>query len=167
MSEPKSLKGWLTYFQQNSPADVEALCKQLGIECIAERMPDSVSGYIERISDFKYRIAFNAIHPRVRQRFTIAHELGHFYQHREILGYGTGDNKAYRSIETGHDNPNIKQRHETEANAFAADLLMPKNLIEEWRDAGYSFYSVKRKLDVSESALRFRLQNLNIELSEQ
>ncbi|EKF9738680.1 Ribosomal protein L22 [Vibrio cholerae] len=166
MNEPKSLKGWLTHFQQNSPTDVEALAERLGIECVGEIMPDNVSGYIERVDEFKYRIAYNAFHPRVRQRFTIAHELGHFYKHRDILGRGTGDNKAYRSIETGHDNPNVTQVHETEANAFAADLLMPRALIEKWRDEGLSFSDIRHKLDVSESALRFRLKNLNISVRE-
>lgn len=164
MNEPKSMKGWLSYFQKQSPTDVEALCLELGVECEGERLPDNVSGFIEKVDDYDYRIVYNSRHARVRQRFTIAHELGHFYLHRQILGCGTGDNKAYRSEDTGHDNPNITQRHETEANAFAADLLMPKKLIEKWHDEGCSFYDVKRKLDVSEEALTFRLQNINITL---
>merc|ERR1711941_49101 len=144
-----SLQGWYNYFQQNSPTDVEGLCEKIGIKCEGKLLLDDVSGYIERISEYKYRIVYNNSHPLVRQRFTIAHELGHFYLHRNVLGKGTGDTKAYRSNVPGHTNPDITQQHEREANSFAANLLMPKKLIECFRDDGMSFEDVRKRLDVS------------------
>src|SRR3990167_4724504 len=52
-----------------------------------------------------------------RQRFTIAHELGHFCLHKQKL-----DKKCCTDKST---------RIETEANVFAAETLMPKRMIYE------------------------------------
>lgn len=162
IQKPKTMYGWLAHYQQNAPTNVEGLCEKLGIACIGKAMPDDVSGYIERVGDYDYRIVYNKLHARVRQRFTIAHELGHYYLHRDILGKGTGDTKAYRSNVPGHINKNITRWEETEANAFAADLLMPKNLIERWHKEGLGFEEIRSKLEVSQPALMFRLKNLGI-----
>lgn len=167
MEEPNTLYGWFSKFQQETPAQVEKLCARLGIECIGQNLRDDISGYIERLNDHKYRIVYNSNHSEVRRRFTIAHELGHYYLHRAILGNGTGDSKAYRSDVPGHTNPKIRTKEEREANSFAADLLMPKNKIEQWKTEGDNFSSVRQKLNVSEAALRFRLQNLGICLENQ
>lgn len=162
IQKPKTMYGWLTQYQQSAPTDVTGLCRDLGIACHGKTMPDEVSGYIERVGDYDYQIVYNKRHAPVRQRFTIAHELGHYYLHRDILGKGTGDTKAYRSEVPGHCNADITPWHETEANAFAADLLMPKNLIQGWVKEGLGFEEIRSKLEVSQSALSFRLNNLGV-----
>ncbi|MGD8121172.1 ImmA/IrrE family metallo-endopeptidase [Vibrio sp. TRT 2004] len=165
MRVPQTMPHLFKHYQLTWPADVEKFCSSLGIACIPEVMPDHESGYIELIDGYRFKIAYNVDHARVRQRFTIAHELGHYYLHRHLLGKGTGDNRAYRSDGTRLDNLDIGQLQETEANAFAADLLMPKELIKLWRDQGLGFYEIQNRLEVSESALSYRLQNLGIHLN--
>lgn len=59
-----------------------------------------------------------------RSRFTIAHDLGHYFidYHRNILK--AGNSLSFSSTELF----NTKPRHEIEADHFAAHLLMPKKL---------------------------------------
>jgi len=62
--------------------------------------------------------------PTTRQRFSIAHELGHLFLH---LGY---DNKTYWNSVSEEDSFKLRNGvsfEEQEANQFAAELLMPSN----------------------------------------
>ncbi len=56
-----------------------------------------------------------------RQRFTIAHEIGHFMCHRNL---------KTEFIDNHLSLNNFSDKLETEANLFAAWLLMPANIIE-------------------------------------
>jgi Zn-dependent peptidase ImmA (M78 family) len=62
----------------------------------------------------------NRSHPPNRQRFTIAHELGHHELHQ-----GTFVNSTTRLNLRAEGHP-ANWREEAEANAFAAELLMPE-----------------------------------------
>ena len=116
--------------QSHYPVDVEGLCRELGIRTHAAWLGDEVSGELVPV-DGHYQINVNANHGERRQRFTIAHELGHFFHHRHLIGTGIGDDRAYRSTGAGrYHNTRIGPREETEANRFAANLLMPTHLIE-------------------------------------
>lgn len=57
-------------------------------------------------------IGFNQNHPICRQRFTIAHEIGHL-----LMGH------------TCSQRDNDGSFNETEANAFASELLMPRQFL--------------------------------------
>lgn len=163
--EPQTIFGWFTYFQQRSPSDVKGLCEKLGIALEGlSSISDDYSGYIQKIGEDTYKIAYNTEHSETRQRFTIAHELGHYFLHRSRLGNGTGDDRSYRSTIEGHINAKIGKREEIQANSFAADLLMPRNLIERWKEEGLTFEDIRLSLDVSDKALKFRLKTQNIKL---
>lgn len=56
-----------------------------------------------------------------KRRFVIAHELGHFHLHRSDEGYALCNERAFVDWHGGRP-------HETEANEFAAELLMPRPL---------------------------------------
>ena len=76
-----------------------------------------------------------------RQRWGIAHELGHIYLE--------------------HDNDESKQ--EVEANFFAAQLLMPEIIIRYANklQGHFSIYDVSKYFDVSEDAAQRRIKTLN------
>lgn len=59
--------------------------------------------------------------PESKQRFTIAHEIGHIELHRDDEGVVVCDEKDLNS--RGDDRP-----RETEANRFAGELLMPQEM---------------------------------------
>lgn len=60
-------------------------------------------------------ILYNKSRPQVRQRFSVAHELGHLY-----FGHVLGNSSLHHGY---------KNYDEQEADCFAAFLLMPPNLL--------------------------------------
>lgn len=114
------------------PVDLDGIARRLGVQVLSTFLPDEVSGSIERLQNGSYVIHVNSQHAETRRRFTLAHELGHFVSHRHLLGQGTNDNRAYRTVRSEkHFNPAITQAHETEANRFAASLLMPEKILRD------------------------------------
>jgi len=91
-----------------------------------------------------------------RQRFTVAHELGHF-----MCGHLTDDTPKFRdgNKEYSIDNYNIQ---EYEANNYAAELLMPKEKISFLiNEKGITtIEELAEILIVSYTAMRIRLKNL-------
>ena len=90
-----------------------------------------------------------------RRRFTIAHELGHWYLHAE------GGDDFTRFC---RDADLESERHmEGEANAFAAALLTPEAVLrEEARATGLNFPLLASRFEVSLPALRLRLLKLDL-----
>src|SRR5205807_10157244 len=98
-----------------------------------------------------YCIRVNASDAPVRKRFTVAHELGHFLRHRDRFTSRLIDDKMYRS--------GFGSNVEREANQLAADLLMPRELIRQFRKAGMNDpKELATKFDVSLEAIRRRLR---------
>ena len=123
--------------QRYAPVDVIGLADDLGVRVNKAWLDADVSGELEHIGNGRYHINVNAKDAETRQRFTIAHELGHFIYHRSLIGDGVDDDRAYRSTNVGrYHNKKIGPRQETEANRFAANLLMPANLIARLKEEG-------------------------------
>lgn len=140
------------------PVPVFTILEELGLGPDRPPMADDVSGWIERRADNTYRVAINPTHHPVRQRFTAAHELGHYIYHRDLLGAGTGDTRAYRAENTPFDNKAIQPMHERQANSFAANLLMPRSSIATLQNQGITSVSgLADRLQVSQDAMRIRL----------
>lgn len=147
-------------FREFAPVEVELLANSLGIEVVYLSFDPDTSGMIERIENGRYRISVNDNHPVTRQRFTIAHELGHYFNHRHLIGDGILDNRAYRSASEGrYQNTAIGRRQETEANQFAANLLMPWDAIKRLQaECGTNDPAeMAKKIGVSEQAYCIRM----------
>ena len=71
-------------------------------------------------------IAYNGKSRLERQRFTIAHELGHFILHRNRQPSFNCDKQ---SVHTGIETLRSIER---EADDFASNLLMPGDLLRDW-----------------------------------
>lgn len=140
------------------PVPVMQIVSDLGLGPDREALPDNISGAIRMRSDGNYRVVINTNHSNVRQRFTAAHELGHYIYHRDLLGQGVGDTRAYRAEGTSMPNPAIRPIHERQANAFAANLLMPMASITRLMNQGIvGTRDLALRFDVSEEAMRIRL----------
>ena len=146
-------------FQERLPVDVDGLCNKLGIEVNYVHLGEEISGMIEKREGDKYIISINASDPRTRQRFTLAHELGHYVYHKDKMGDGIDDDRMYRSTDTGrYHNTRIGAKQETQANQFAANLLMPWSGILHLQDTGVNNYEdLAEALEVSKQAMRIRL----------
>ncbi len=113
-----------------------------------------------------FLITVAANDPHTRQRFTLVHELGHYMLHRKLIGDGLDDDRAYRSTEVGkYHKTLIGPREEIVANRFAANLLMPLELVaREWnarkRDKSPKTVAEMAQLfKVSKRSMDIRLDN--------
>lgn len=138
----------------STPVPIDAIIRDIGLPLSYEAMDDNISGYIER-QNGSYRIVVNSNHAPTRQRFTAAHELGHYVYHRDLLGEGVGDNRAYRTDGTDRPNVNIRPIHERQANSFAANVLMPRHRLSAV--AGETTAALAARFGVSPAAMSIRL----------
>ena len=153
-------------FRQSVPVDVVALCKELDIELSYEDMNDNLSGQIEKKEDGDYKITVNKNDGVTRQRFTIAHEIGHYTLHRVLIGNGITENRMYRSVNGKFNNTSISNFQETEANSFAAYLLMPDEKIDESIEEGLSPSEIAERFVVSKQAMDIKLSNKKTKIVE-
>ena len=107
------------------PVDVERVAKQLRLKIAYADLGPDVSGLLISKGDTT-AIAIQASDVPNRQRFTIAHEIGHFYLRHQFepgehvhVDHGHAITPRNSRSSTGVD---LK---EIEANQFAACLLMP------------------------------------------
>lgn len=108
-------------------------------------------------------VSADANNPLARRRFTAAHELGHAVLHRDQLVWA--DKSVLEAAEA--DDPK-----EREANRFAAELLMPEDVIraraaeltQEYGACprGVFEYRLAAELLVSREAVRYRLDHLEL-----
>jgi Zn-dependent peptidase ImmA (M78 family) len=144
--------------QSRKPVNVDLVAAYLGVDIHYAFLENDIAGELESLGDGKYKININATDPTTRRRFTIAHELGHLIFHRSLINNGLDDNRAYRSTNSGrYHNTNIGPKQETEANKFAASLLMPESLLDRDRISPNEIGEQARELGVSKHALSIRL----------
>ena len=137
-----------------TPVPIDAIIAEIGLPLSYEPLDDNISGYIER-TDGSYKIVVNSNHAHTRRRFTAAHELGHYIFHRDLLGEGVGDNRAYRTEGTKLANANIRPLHERQANSFAANVLMPRHRLSVLGNEPTAMLATM--FEVSKEAMRIRL----------
>jgi len=111
------------------PVDLTKLCAEEGIELAPGDYPGKFHGRIEFLSEEGVFVIFHPAQPGIsegRMRFTIAHELGHYFieEHRDLIVAGN----VHNSVESFSP---VSNRIEREADAFAASLLMPERKIAE------------------------------------
>lgn len=97
-----------------------------------------------------------------RDRFSIAHELGHFFLHYPMVSSDADPQTMIATRRVDPSDPN-QQRAEWEANWFAAAFLMPaKTFTEKFNELGEDLASVARLFDVSQQSATIRAQSLGI-----
>lgn len=119
-------------FVVEPPVDVYLLAANNGIEIKVEAFPPefvNVSGFINFESDHPIMYV-NANDPPNRRKFTVAHELGHWLLHEKIIRNDSKKTVLFRMALGASKDP-----IEAEANAFAAELLVPMDMFEKEEDA--------------------------------
>lgn len=146
----------LIEFQQDAPVKVTPIADAFGLKVFrTTEFPDWISGKILKDpangGKSGYAIYVNAKHSLGRRRFTIAHEIAHFILHKEKIGDGLIDDGLYRSGLSG--------KEEIEANKLAADILMPRNLINKYLALPNfkDLQDMADKFEVSKNAMAIRL----------
>lgn len=158
----------LLFLHAGPPVNVEAIISGLGIELDKKAILDTrISGELSKSPEGHFRISVNGSEHYYRKRFTMAHELGHFLLHADLIGNGVDDNKAYRSSDAGnYYNLKIKPSHEAEANAFAAKILMPKAILQRHAVVGASVDELAKQFQVSKQAMEIRLHGLAVKIKD-
>jgi Zn-dependent peptidase ImmA (M78 family) len=141
------------------PVPVEKVAGAEGFRIIREYLDSNLSGfYVKRMG--VPTIGVNVAHAPVRQRFTIAHELGHALLHA---------NEHYdREFRRDPMSSNAVDPDEIDANAFAASLLMPADWVrEKWAETtdlldNQWLVRTARQFGVSTQSLMYRIENLNL-----
>ena len=154
-----------SYGVQQPPIDVKAIAEGEGAMVVFEQMEDQVSGLLVQ-KQGTVTIGVNALHQAGRQRFTLAHELGHFKLHPKDPTVYVDDVLVHFRGEGLHAPATPA---EIEANSFAANLLMPEDFLR--RDLAGRVIDVSddvtmRRLatryGVSQQALTIRLMELDL-----
>jgi len=146
----------LNRYLSEHPVKLGHLARELGVAIKVSSLSTGVSGQIKREGDH-YLIRVNRHEARERQRFTIAHELAHFFLHKSIIDStpdGIKDNVLYRSGEP--------ERIEFEANRLAADIVMPMELVEKALQE--DFESVVTEATIEGLAARFQVSKAAMEI---
>jgi Zn-dependent peptidase ImmA (M78 family) len=140
-------------FTSHPPTNIIGLANALGVTVLFFELGTDAGEIARDIRNggfSGYSIRVNEKDAHVRQRYTIGHEIGHFLRHRDRVQNRLRDDKMYRS---GHGTT-----VENEANALAADLLMPRRVIGQLREAGVnSIEELAAKFDVSLAAMQRRM----------
>lgn len=128
---PAEIKAILDKHTSSYPTDLLAVSEELGVPIFSTSLASGVSGVLVRddTSPSGFVIHVDKDEPAVRQRFTAAHELGHFVLHKHLVGDRVEDNYLLRS-------EGLSNAVEAEANRFAASLLMPRDQIQRAMESG-------------------------------
>lgn len=149
------------------PVDVIDIAHKHGMTLRYQPLEASVSGVLV-IKDGRPTIGINQTHHLNRQRFTIAHELGHYLLHRDTSSVFV-DAVYFRDEESSEGT----KLQEIEANAFAAELLLPEVTLREQfghqpiADADDALIRrLAARFEVSAQALTIRLTTLGLIAAE-
>jgi Zn-dependent peptidase ImmA (M78 family) len=138
---------------------VEDLVRDCGARLLAWDFQDDIDGLVLEL-DTGAVIWVNRTQAAVRQRFTMAHELGHhLLRHADTFHLDLGGDLAPNAT-GGH--PNYDWRAERAANEFAATLLMPAHMVRRATATVGDVAALASQFKVSPAAMGFRLTALNI-----
>jgi Zn-dependent peptidase ImmA (M78 family) len=146
------------------PVPIEKIAKQLGASIAYEAFEGDVSGMLYRDDD-RVLIGVNSTHAPTRQRFTLAHEIAHLQLHE-------GQPIFIDRLVRINWRDGTSAREEVEANAFAAELLMPRKFMTREIERAMSkahqiapdqlILALAETFRVSHEAMRYRLVNLGV-----
>lgn len=143
------------YWDRQLPIDPVKIATVAGIAVYGRGGRDDMnypySGYY-KIYNGVPSIEYNVTEPPVRQRFTVAHELGHF---------ALGHEDSPRDVGNFQSSGDYRER---QANKFAAELLMPASLVTHYYQSGVasSVEALASIFGVSKDAMGYRLINLGL-----
>lgn len=168
-AEQKAIEVLTKFKVTAAPIPILDIVKRLEIHLIPYDLSEDVSGILI-IDDKLGTIGYNPTNSKVRQRFTIAHELGHYLLHNDSKSEVFIDRDFIVKYRSEKKYTVTEIRQEQEANAFAAAILMPKEIIQaELARADYQDLSendfietLSKVFEVSIPAMTYRLSNLDL-----
>lgn len=156
------------YWDRTIPVDIASIAKKYGAKILplsAKTKNDpslqynTLSGLAEK-NEYGCMIYVSETDHYNRQRFTVAHELGHIVLGHTDEGVMKRDDYKNYSIGVWED------LHEIEANQFAAAILIPENALINiiTKNNIRSINDLAVIFNVSSTAMYWRLKNLGVSL---
>jgi len=152
----------------NIPVPVNKLAKYLGAQLHYSPLDNELCGMVY-VKDGIPIIGINALHHPNRQRFSIAHEIAHLVLHREHISNIVHVDKGFPVSVLRRDSNSATgtERLEIEANQFAAALLIPRRILDDFLatvcidiDDDEELKVWAKKFKVSKATLEYRIRNL-------
>lgn len=147
---------------------IAALMFDLGVQPVPD-LRVGVREYAGFLDADAQLIVVEANHHSHRQRFSIAHEIGHYVLHVLRNNQGqrlfscTSSDMELSSTDAASDRA-AHQRRELEANQFASALLMPEQSVRAmYKVTGGSVRRLTTHFGVSPQAMEIRLSRLGLE----
>jgi Zn-dependent peptidase ImmA (M78 family) len=138
------------------PTDLSVIFKNLGLKYIELNDADDIDGAIMEIKGKPAIAVLNKAKPLQRQRFTLAHELGHIF-----LKHTRRD--IYNSDEIRENSNNLisktKPPQETEADIFASELLIPYEQLKKYTADMSNIDKLASTFLVSRQAITLAIMN--------
>lgn len=145
------------------PVDPIAIAQKLGVEVFFVEFPDnSISGVLFKTKDMDVpSILINKEVKPNKQRFTIAHEIGHYIYN--VTELGMNDSNSYDSVDYRNHNPSEElAKDDVFADAFASELLMPREVIQAQQN-DINYFELANLFSVSIEEMSNRVRNINAE----
>ena len=136
---------------------VKALAMKLGFDVIRVPLPRGMAGRLVRdaFAENGFRIEINEKHSVESQRWSVLHELAHFFLHVDKSDPFTFDMHLDRSSDRFYFNT----ARETQANEFAAVLLFGDGALESAKSLyGGDVTKLSRHFGVSVKSIEFALK---------
>jgi transcriptional regulator with XRE-family HTH domain len=142
----------------SAPVPIEGIIAGCGVQILPWNF-DNVDGLVVE-QDSQVAILFNTTQAPTRQRFTLAHELGHhLLRHADEFYVDLGGELSPNA--TG-EHPGYSWRAERAANEFAANLLMPSSMVRRAALETTDVRALAEHFDVSPAAMGVRINALRI-----
>ena len=145
------------------PTDPLLLAHKLGIAVNNAEFNDaSLSALIARRGSTT-RIFVAQSETPYRKRFSLAHELGHYFLHlRGDAEIVDKRNYMFRERTPSAGNCNDSRAREVEANRFATALLMPEEFVRAEWEVNPNVSAMAKIFKVSPEAMEYRIDDLDL-----
>jgi Zn-dependent peptidase ImmA (M78 family) len=155
------------------PVPVDRIARGLGAQVRFSPLDEELSGMIY-ISENTPIIGVNSLHHPNRQRFSIAHEIGHLVLHRDLISGKVHVDKEFQvqfmALNRDATSALGTEKIEVQANQFAAELLMPTAMLNQALvgkpfdiDNEGPLDELAKKFRVSRQALEYRIRSLSVD----
>jgi Zn-dependent peptidase ImmA (M78 family) len=144
------------------PVDPVQIAKRLGIDTFETQLDPNVSGTLVKRAGRDPIILINDQDSNNRQRFSCAHELGHYVRRSNQMEEAS-EEFEYVDLR-GPLAAQGSDQEEMYANRFGAALLMPAERVRAFKKASLSVVEMQYAFGVSGDAMGNRLKSLNVTL---
>lgn len=138
------------------PVNLIDIANKNNVEVYYSSLPEGISGAIRYNREKKkFQILIEKTEPEYRRRFTLAHELSHFFTQKDFLT-NTKEihyDVLYRTSTTSN---------EKEIDYLAGAILMEKSILTRLYKINPSVKELAKIFKVSESALTVRLMQVGL-----